>query len=107
MIYPTQLLFLAAAFLVPNSQAVLSDNLAIVMEEAGYYCEAAGKITKVNIHYGESANNLPCKVTVESKGSEAMVLLEAKRNVEICEHKADVMKQRLIDRGWSCLSSGM
>lgn len=107
MFYPIQLLFLTAAFLVPNSQAVISDNLEANMQTAGYYCEVSGKIAKVSIHYGEELNNLPCLVTIQRNNSDVIPLLEAKRSKNHCENKAKVMMQRLVDRGWHCLSSGI
>ncbi|MGH1487655.1 MAG: hypothetical protein ACRBCI_15680 [Cellvibrionaceae bacterium] len=107
MLYPAQLLFLTAAFLVPNSQAVKSNNLDADMNAAGYYCSIGQTARAININYGESEQGLPCQVTLQEKVGQITQLLEAKRNVAICETKAKIMATRLIDRGWHCQSSGI
>ncbi|MFT6387152.1 MAG: putative ATP-grasp superfamily ATP-dependent carboligase [Cellvibrionaceae bacterium] len=107
MISPIQLLFLMAAFLVPNSQAVISDRLEANMQTAGYYCQKRRDIAIVSIHYQNSTNDLPCSVSIQKNSSPVVSLLEAKRNKDNCESKAKTMMQRLVDRGWRCLSSGL
>ncbi|MGH1438739.1 MAG: hypothetical protein ACRBBR_01405 [Cellvibrionaceae bacterium] len=105
--HPIRLLFLMAAFLVPNSQAVIADRLEANMHTAGYFCSTAGKTAEVSIHYGDNAQHLPCRVTLQKSGSSIVSILEAKRNKNHCDLKAASMKQRLVDRGWHCLSSGI
>lgn len=105
--HPIQWLLLMAAFLVPNSQAVIADRLEANMHTAGYFCSIAGKTTEVSIHYGDNNQHLPCRVTVQKSGSAVVSILEAKRNKDHCNLKAESMKQRLVDRGWHCLSSGI
>jgi len=104
--HPLQWLFLMAAFLVPNSQAVIANRLEANMHTAGYFCSTTGKTAEVSIHYGSNHLRLPCRVTVQRNGSAAVSILEAKRNKDHCDLKAASMKQRLVDRGWHCLSSG-
>ena len=107
MLYPAQLCLLTAAFLVPNSQAVISNNQDADMNNAGYYCSSGQTTQTINIHYGNSTQGLPCKVTLQAKSGDVTQLLEAKRNVSICETKAKLMATRLIDRGWRCQRSGI
>lgn len=107
MPYPTKSLLILAIFLVPNSQAVISNSAEASKNTRGYFCEIPGKTMSVNIHYGDSPSNLPCRVTIEGSNTQAISLIEAKRNTSLCEHKAETMKQRLVDRGWHCLSSGI
>lgn len=107
MYYSLRLLCLAAAFLVPNSQALLSDQLQAGMTTAGYYCSLGGNRATVSIHYGDSASHLPCSVGLQKNQGEVVSLLEAKRHLSHCETKAIQMQKRLHDRGWQCLSSGI
>ena len=107
MIYPIQALFLMAAFLVPHSQAVIPDGLEANMQAAGYYCETPREVARVSIHYGDKLSDIACRVTIQRNSSPVVSLLEAKRSKNLCESKAKVMMQRLVDRGWRCLSSGL
>jgi len=107
MLHPTQLFFLMAAFLVPNSQAVIADRLNANMQSAGYFCSIQGRTTEVSIYYEDNIRSLPCRVTVQKNGLPVVAILEAKRNKIHCDNKAKSMKQRLVDRGWHCLSSGV
>ena len=107
MPYATQLLFLMAAFLVPNSQAVISNNQDADMNTAGYYCSIGQQAKSIHIHYGNNTQGLPCQVTLQHNTRAITQLLSAKRNVSICENKAGSMAVRLIDRGWHCQTSGI
>ncbi|MEO0442671.1 MAG: hypothetical protein AAFZ92_02880 [Pseudomonadota bacterium] len=98
----SQLPYLVAAFLVPNSQALVNNPLAVSMNTPGYHCQVKRDLHMINIHYGASHQGLPCKVTYQRGGMGVTQLLEARRNVGICEHKAKRMAVRLIDRGGEC-----
>ena len=104
MRYVIRLLLMASPFLVPSTQAIISAKPASTEQSTGYQCQNGGKTAKVSIHYTDTPNNLPCKVILEKSNQGAIPLLEARRNTAICEEKAEVMKQRLIDRGWYCHS---
>ena len=106
MQFPTQLLFILAAFLVPVSQAVVSNNDVANMNAAGYYCATSQEIRTIQIHYGSDSQGLPCRVTYE-RSNKVTQLLQADRSTAICEHKAEIMAARLIDRGWHCEGSGL
>ena len=97
----------AAIFLVPNSQALKSDNMNVATDAAGYFCTLDGSIRNVSIIYGDSPQGLPCKVTYQQQDRSAITLLEAKRNTNICETKAKNMALRLNDRGWRCEASAI
>ncbi len=107
MFYFLQFICLLAIFLVPHSQAVISDNHDANMTLAGYYCKNHSEIRTINIIYSDKPQGLPCQVTFQKNSTEVMQLLEAKRNVEACKNKAVRMASRLRDRGWQCQSSGI
>ena len=108
---PKQGLFLMAAFLVPNSQAVISNSLGATissasMDSSSYYCSTnRGETQHISVIYGNSPTGLPCSVTLQANQAVVTQLLQAKRNVAACAQKARAMALRLQDRSWHCQSS--
>lgn len=106
MLYPKHLFFLLATFLVPATQAIVSNQHSVDMDGFGYYCSNHSEVRMINIVYGSSPQGLPCQVTFQQNSGSVTQLLSVQRNVDICEYKADSMAARMIDRGWSCQASG-
>ena len=107
MLCSHRLLCLVAAFLVPNSQALISNPVIITVDTPGYHCRLNTNLRMINIHYGNNAQGLPCQVTHRENTHAIRQLLEAKRNINICESKATDMAARLRDRGWRCEQVGI
>lgn len=107
MLYSREIIFIAVTCLVPHSKALITHDGEKNVDSIGYLCKTLGKVTKVNIEYrDEDELTQSCRVTLEKNSDEPISMLSSTRNALICENKAHMMQQRLLDRGWQCSSSG-
>jgi hypothetical protein len=95
-------------FIGPNSEALLSNTTSFDMNNAGYHCTSGQAYRQINITYQDHhLYTQSCNVSYQKNAGANKTLWGNQRNAANCEAKAELIAQRLEDRGWQCQTAGI